>query len=321
MIEVDNLVKRYGRFTAVDHVSFRVDRGEVLGFLGPNGAGKTTTMRVITGYLPADGGRVRVGRHDVAEAPVAAKELIGYLPEGAPLYDEMKVVAFLKFVAAVRGLSGAARDQALDRIADTCELRSVWKQPVGTLSKGYCRRVCFAQALIHDPDVLIMDEPTDGLDPNQKHDMRQLIRRMGEKKAIIISTHILEEVDAACSRVAIIDHGRLVFDGVPKELRRRAVDSGLVDLVVADAMRGDVMKALRALPVVDRVQCYDQANERVGLHVFPKPNSKDLLAAIGGLCRRHGWTVVKLHSEAGRLDNVFRQLTLAPETPAAEDSQ
>jgi ABC-2 type transport system ATP-binding protein len=220
MIRIESLVKAFGAKRAVDGISFAVERGEVLGFLGPNGAGKSTTMRMITGFLEPTSGRVSVGGHDVVEAPLEAKRLIGYLPEAAPSYPDMTVEGFLDFAARMRGLEGAARRQAIGRVVDLCFLSSVLYQSIDTLSKGYRHRTCLAQALIHDPDVLILDEPTDGLDPNQKHEVRNVIRELGRTKAIIFSTHILEEVDAACTRAIIIDRGRIVASGTPDELGR-----------------------------------------------------------------------------------------------------
>ncbi|MDH4173000.1 MAG: ATP-binding cassette domain-containing protein [Betaproteobacteria bacterium] len=220
MIRIENLVKAFGAKRAVDGVSFAVERGEVLGFLGPNGAGKSTTMRMITGFIPPTSGRVSVGGHDVAEAPLAVKRLIGYLPEAAPSYPDMTVHGFLSFAAEMRGLAGGARKKALGRVVELCFLGSVLHQSIDTLSKGYRHRTCLAQALIHDPEVLILDEPTDGLDPNQKHEVRNLIRELGRTKSIIFSTHILEEVDAVCTRAIIIDRGRIVASGTPDELGR-----------------------------------------------------------------------------------------------------
>ena len=220
MIRIENLVKTFGAKRAVDGVSFDVARGEVLGFLGPNGAGKSTTMRMITGFFPPSAGRISVGGHDVVESPLEAKRLIGYLPEAAPSYPDMTVAGFLSFAAEMRGLVGAARKQALQRAVDLCFLSSVLYQSIDTLSKGYKHRTCLAQALIHDPEVLVLDEPTDGLDPNQKHEVRNLIRDISKTKAIIFSTHILEEVDAVCTRAIIIDRGRIVASGTPDELGR-----------------------------------------------------------------------------------------------------
>ena len=220
MIQIQNLVKAFGAKRAVDDISFNVERGEVLGFLGPNGAGKSTTMRMITGFMPPSAGRVSVGGHDVVESPLQVKRLIGYLPENAASYPDMTVEGFLTFAAELRGLDGEARRKALHRVVDLCFLDSVLHQSIDTLSKGYRHRTCLAQALIHDPEVLIMDEPTDGLDPNQKHEVRNLIRELGKTKAIVFSTHILEEVDAACTRAIIIDRGRIVANGTPDELGR-----------------------------------------------------------------------------------------------------
>jgi ABC-2 type transport system ATP-binding protein len=220
MIQIQNLVKTFGAKRAVDDISFNVERGEVLGFLGPNGAGKSTTMRMITGFMPPSAGRVTVGGHDVIESPLEVKRLIGYLPENAASYPDMTVEGFLNFAAELRGLDGEARRKALHRVVDLCFLDSVLHQSIDTLSKGYRHRTCLAQALIHDPEVLIMDEPTDGLDPNQKHEVRNLIRELGKTKAIVFSTHILEEVDAACTRAIIIDRGRIVANGTPDELGR-----------------------------------------------------------------------------------------------------
>src|SRR5256884_7732562 len=210
MIKVNNLVKLFGTKRAVDGVTFSVERGEVLGFLGPNGAGKSTTMRMITGFIPPTAGSVSVGGFDIVEHPIEARRLIGYLPENAPAYTDMTGYGFLNFCAEIRGLRRDARKKAVNRAVEMCFLESVLHQSVETLSKGDRHRTCFAQAIIHDPDVLVLDEPTDGLDPNQKHEVRGLIRRMGEKKAIIFSTHILEEVDAACTRAIIIDRGPIM---------------------------------------------------------------------------------------------------------------
>src|SRR5574339_293234 len=230
MIKIDNLVKTFGSKRAVDGVSFAVERGEVLGFLGPNGAGKSTTMRMITGFMPPTAGKVSVGGYDVAESPLQAKRLIGYLPENAASYPDMTVRGFLEFVAELRGLSGSQKKQAVGRVVELCFLQQVLRQSIDTLSKGYKHRTCLAQALIHDPEVLIMDEPTDGLDPNQKHQVRNLIRELGKTKAIVFSTHILEEVDAACTRAIIIDRGRIVANGTPEELRDMSELAGAVTL-------------------------------------------------------------------------------------------
>ena len=228
MIKVENLVKSFGAKRAVDDISFSVERGEVLGFLGPNGAGKSTTMRIVTGFYPPTSGRVTVGGFDIVENPLPAKRLVGYLPENAPAYADMTVHGFLSFAAELRGLTGDDRKKAIHRVVELCHLDRVLYQTIDTLSKGYKHRTCLAQSLIHDPDILILDEPTDGLDPNQKHEARELIKRMGEKKAIVFSTHILEEVEQVCTRVIIIDRGRIVADGTPQELKARSELAGAV---------------------------------------------------------------------------------------------
>ena len=221
MIKVDNLVKTFGAIRAVDHISFEVQKGEVLGFLGPNGAGKSTTMKMLTCFLRPDSGTAVVGGSDILEDPLGVCSKIGYVPENSPLYEEMSVESFLKFMCDVRGIRGPARAAAIDRVCEMCAITNVYHQIIGTLSKGYCRRVGLAQAFLHDPEILVLDEPTDGLDPNQKHDVRDLINTMAKDKCIIISTHILEEVDAVCTRAIIIDRGKVLADGTPKELASR----------------------------------------------------------------------------------------------------
>ena len=230
LIEIDGLTKRFGAFTAVDSVSFRVARGEVLGFLGPNGAGKSTTMRMLAGFMIPTAGTARICGHDVPTDGVAARRMLGFLPEGAPTYPEMSVTGFLRFCAKIRGFSGAELDRRVDHALGLTRLESVRLQPVETLSKGFKRRVGLAQALLHDPPVLVLDEPTDGLDPNQKHEVRKLIQDMRAEKAIVISTHILEEVDAVCTRAMIIARGRVVADATPAELEKRHPSGKLDDV-------------------------------------------------------------------------------------------
>jgi ABC-2 type transport system ATP-binding protein len=230
MIEISHLTKRYGALTAVDDISFTVGPGEVLGFLGPNGAGKSTTMKMITGFLAPTSGSIRVCGHDIDSQPLAAKACMGYLPEGAPSYSEMSVRAFLDFIAAVRGLTGDRRRARLDDVIARLGLGGVLEQVIETLSKGFKRRVGLAQALLHDPQVLILDEPTDGLDPNQKHEVRTLINDMSKDKIIVISTHILEEVDAVCNRAIIISNGRLLADDKPKALAAQSPSGRLDDV-------------------------------------------------------------------------------------------
>ena len=222
MIEIRGLSKHFGSLRAVDGVRFNVERGEILGFLGPNGAGKSTTMKMVTGFVTPTSGSIQVCGHDVASDAVAAKSKIGYLPEGAPAYSDMTPRAFLEFIAEIRGFSKAEARSRIDDVIQRVHLEGVVQQPIETLSKGYKRRVGLAQAILHDPEVLVLDEPTDGLDPNQKHEVRTLIQEMGREKAIVLSTHILEEVEAVCTRAIIIDKGRVVFDGKPEELEAQA---------------------------------------------------------------------------------------------------
>src|SRR5438067_2381484 len=269
MIKVDNLVKTFGHKRAVDGVSFSVERGEVLGFLGPNGAGKSTSMRMITGFIPPTEGTVPVGGYNMIDNPIPAKRLIGYLPENAPAYADITVHGFLNFAAELRGLRGDGRKKAVERAVEMCFLESVLHQSIDTLSKGYRHRTCFAQSIIHDPEILILDEPTDGLDPNQKHEVRNLIRRMGEKKAIIFSTHILEEVEAVCSRAIIIDRGKIVANGTPQELKQRSDFAGAVSLRVL-GVGSDLLKLkLGQLPNARKAAIVKEDTNAVTARVFP----------------------------------------------------
>jgi ABC-2 type transport system ATP-binding protein len=313
MIKVENLSKTFGPKVAVNHVSFTVERGEVLGFLGPNGAGKSTTMRMITGFIPPTEGRVSVGGFDIVNNPIPAKRLIGYLPENAPAYTDMTVEGFLGFVAELRGLHGPEKKKAVQRVVEMCFLESVLYQSVDTLSKGFRHRTCFAQAILHDPDVLVMDEPTDGLDPNQKHEVRTLIRRMGERKAIIFSTHILEEVEAVCSRAIIIDRGQIVANGTPRELKQKSDVAGAVLLVVRGVSGAQLTERLGAVPNARRAAIVKEEGGKVWARVYPKSENRNGELARGVLAAAIAWQVEELHTEEGRLDEVFRSITL-PET-------
>ena len=311
MITVQNLKKTFGPKVAVNGVSFTVEKGEVLGFLGPNGAGKSTTMRMITGFLPPTAGTIRVGPYDMLERPIEAKRLIGYLPENAPAYTDMTVYGFLAFAAELRGLRGDERKKAVHRAIETCFLENVIHQSVETLSKGYRHRTCFAQSILHDPQILVMDEPTDGLDPNQKFEVRQLIRRMGEKKAIIFSTHILEEVDAACTRAIIIDRGQVVANGAPAELRARSETAGAVTVTVIGQTAAALTPKLAALPAARKTSLVSEASGRAVIRVFPAASARngDLALSVADLASREGWRIEELHTEEGRLDEVFRSIT------------
>ena len=318
MIEVENLTKAFGPKLAVNDVSFAVERGEVLGFLGPNGAGKSTTMRMITGFIPPSSGKISVGGHDVVDDPIAAKRLIGYLPENAPGYADMTVQGFLNFAAELRGLSGDARKRAVNRAIELCFLENVLHQTIDTLSKGYKHRTCLAQSLIHDPDVLILDEPTDGLDPNQKHEVRNLIRTMGANKAIVFSTHILEEVEAACSRVIIIDRGRIVANGTPAELKARSVMAGAVHVRARGVAGGLLIERLGQVPGAARVEALGENDSTVQARVYPAPGAAATLThSVAETAAREGWQLDEIHTEEGRLDEVFRAITLPDTVKAA----
>jgi gliding motility-associated transport system ATP-binding protein len=309
MIEVRNLKKLFGAKAAVDGVSFKVEMGEVLGFLGPNGAGKSTTMRMITGFIPPSAGEVSVGGFNMLDNPIPAKRLIGYLPENAPSYADMTVLGFLGFAAELRGLRGEAGKRAIDRVVEMCFLDSVLHQSIETLSKGYRHRTCFAQSIIHDPPILILDEPTDGLDPNQKHEVRTLIRKMGQTKAIVFSTHILEEVEAACSRAIIIDRGQIVANGTPEQLKGRSEQAGAVTVRVRDGNSDAVVHELRQLAGVGR--CVVLEESPVTVRAFAKKNGQqgELARAIADVAAREEWRIEELHTEEGRLDEVFRSIT------------
>src|SRR5262245_10704098 len=321
MIRVQNLTKIFGTKRAVDGISFSIDRGEVLGFLGPNGAGKSTTMRMITGFIPPTAGAVTVGGFDVVENPIEARRLIGYLPENAPAYTDMTVNGFLNFAAEIRGLRGDAKKKAVSRVVEMCFLEAVLHQSVETLSKGYRHRTCFAQSIIHDPDVLVLDEPTDGLDPNQKHEVRGLIRRMGEKKAIIFSTHILEEVDAVCSRAIIIDRGRIVANGTPADLRLKSDWAGAVTLRFGNVTNGVVKQKLSQLVLAKKVVVLEEKQTACLVRVYPKQAGKELAWTIANLSQTEKWTLEELHTEEGRLDEVFRSITMPDTAPAAQAAE
>ena len=301
MIRIDNLTKSFGPFTAVNGLSFSVAPGEVLGFLGPNGAGKSTTMKMITGFLAPTSGKVTVFNHDATEQPLKAKQLIGYLPEGAPSYGDMTPRQFLKFIAQVRGFRGSELNARVQRVEKALHLEAVFDQPIETLSKGFKRRVGLAQAIIHDPKVLILDEPTDGLDPNQKQEVRNLIANLSKDKIVIVSTHILEEVSAVCTRAIIIAGGKILADGTPQELEARSRYHGAISMTLQGAQNAE--SELVKLPQVASVEA-DQGR----LVVFPN-SGQSLFAPVNELITQRGWQVDELHVERGRLDEVFRSIT------------
>ncbi|HEX7719512.1 MAG TPA: ABC transporter ATP-binding protein [Woeseiaceae bacterium] len=313
MLEIDGLTKRYGQHTVVDNLSFRSAAGEVLGFLGPNGAGKSTTMKMITGFVTPDSGTAAICGHNINDDPLNARRRIGYLPEGAPCYPEMTPRSFLKFIADVRELSGDKRKSRLDEVTERLNLQAVLDQSIDTLSKGFKRRVGLAQAILHDPDVLILDEPTDGLDPNQKHEVRELILSMSTEKLIVISTHILEEVEAVCSRAIIIANGRILADDTPGALAARSRYNNAVRLTLADDRHFDEVRA--AIDGLELVASTESDRAQRSIIAIPHATPQDkaantaLWSAISDLLAARQWAVSSLQLEGGRLDEVFRQIT------------
>lgn len=313
MIQVDGLCKWYGSKLAVDNVSFQVGRGEVLAFIGPNGAGKSTTMRIITGFIPASKGKVIVDGFEMETQPLQAKAKLGYLPENAPLYVNMTVSGFLGFAAEIRGYSGPEKRKRVDSVIERCFLERVRNQSIDTLSKGYKHRTCFAQAIIHDPDFLILDEPTDGLDPNQKREVRNLIKNMGQSKAIIISTHILEEVEAVASRVVLIDRGGKVFDGPPSELRSQADDAGSIKLEVCGKDGVQIREKIKLLDEVRDADLVGNGSSSVVVKITPNDSVDQTVfrKSVFNLAKKEDWDVADFEVAKGRLDNVFNKLTLS----------
>ena len=317
LLDVRSLTKSFGPLRAVDDLTFAVDRGEVLGFLGPNGAGKSTSMKMITGFLPPTSGTALVCGHDVTRAPRAVKSVIGYLPEGAPLYGEMTPLALLRFVADVRGLSNDDRRRRVEQAMERLQLAEVRDQPIETLSKGFKRRVGLAQAMLHDPEVLILDEPTDGLDPNQKHEVRKLLAEMASNKAIVISTHILEEVEAVCSRAIVIARGRIVADRTPEALQAMAPGHNAAVLRFARAEADRVQPILAQLPMVAAVEKLPLPDGEQRLRVLSRDRA-DISAELRALLDREGLAPREFFVERGRLDDVFRSLTADDQAPRQE---
>ena len=309
MIEINGLTKRYGRHTVVDNLSFRCEPGEVLGFLGPNGAGKSTTMKMVTGFVTPTEGSASVCGHDVQADALAARRRLGYLPEGAPCYAEMTPASFLDFVADIRGLSAAVRRERQAEVIERLHLGNVLNQSIDTLSKGFKRRVGLAQAILHDPDVLILDEPTDGLDPNQKHEVRELIRSMSAEKLIVISTHILEEVEAVCSRAMIIAAGRILADDTPASLASGSRYHNAVRLRLENTDQFDEARAaLERLDAAGSVEGNRDAHELTVL-VAKDADGQKLWVDVSALVNEKGWELHGLHQSSGHLDEVFREIT------------
>ncbi|GIR32542.1 MAG: ABC transporter ATP-binding protein [Deltaproteobacteria bacterium] len=310
MIVVDALSKQFGQFQAVDEISFEVQRGEVVGFLGPNGAGKSTTMKMLTCYLPPTSGNAEVNGFSINSQRLQVQEHIGYLPESAPSYNEMQVEEFLSFIGEVRGYTGSELRRRVGRVLELTSLQEARKQIIDTLSKGFRQRTCLAQALIHDPPVLILDEPTDGLDPNQKHEVRELIRRMSEERTILVSTHILEEVEAVCTRALIISEGRLVGLGTPDELLSQSIYRNAITLSVSGVNAETLLEDLNGLEQVYSVErLEDMPNGAITVRVFPK-DRESISSELEKFLKKKKMSIEQFFVERGRLDEVFRKLTL-----------
>ena len=308
LVETRDLVKQFGALTAVDHISFKVGRGEVVGFLGPNGAGKSTTMKIISGFLEPTSGQAFIAGHDSHADPIAARRRLGYLPEGAPAYSDMSVGAFLEFVAGMHGMTRQKANSRLAELVERVDLEGVWNQRIESLSKGFKRRVGIAQALVHDPDVLVLDEPTDGLDPNQKHEMRELIRSIAANKAIVISTHILEEVEAVCTRAIIIARGKMLADSTPEQLMAQAPGMGALAVTVETTDPQKAIELIGAQPGVQSVEISQQVNgtSRLLVHSGDKRvNAAELAKVLAA----SNIVVDEVYIERARLDEVFRQIT------------
>ena len=304
MIEISHLTKKFDQFVAVNDLSFSVREGEVLGFLGPNGAGKSTTMKVIAGFLAPSAGKVTIDGHDISSAALQAKRLIGYLPEGAPSYGDMTTLEFLSFIAQIRGFRGVEIEQRVDHVIHEVALESVRDQSIETLSKGFKRRVGLAQAIMHDPKVLILDEPTDGLDPNQKHHVRALIKSLSTDKIVIVSTHILEEVTAVCSRAVIIANGKIVADGTPAELESQSRFHQAIRVTLTDSH--DLVADLKAVPGVASVEVAE--DNGLAYTIFAEGKAS-IFSQVSEVAQQKLWPISEFHVERGQLEDVFRSVT------------
>jgi len=309
MVEIQQLQKIFGSIVAVDRVSFTVGQGEVLGFLGPNGAGKSTTMKMITGFLTPTQGTVKINGFDIQSQALEAKRSLGYLPEGAPAYGDMTPWSFLLFIGEIRGFRGQDLTRRVSETVKRVNLEGVVEQPIETLSKGFKRRVGLAQAILHDPSVLILDEPTDGLDPNQKHEVRALIKEMAREKAIILSTHILEEVNAVCTRAMIIAKGKVITDGTPAELEHQSKYHNAVSLRIKGEPNAETQDVLQRVPGVKTVERMDGAPGTQGYRIIPE-QGEAIITAVSQCVHERPWDVLELSVDRGQLDEVFRALTM-----------
>ncbi len=306
-IVVENLTKKYGTQKAVDNISFRVKTGEVLGFLGPNGAGKTTTMKAITTFLAPDEGTVKVGEFSIDESPEKIKKHIGYLPESNPLYEEMPVIDYLRFVANIEGIAKVKVDDKIREVIETCGINAEKHKKISELSKGYKQRVGLAQALIHDPEVLILDEPTTGLDPNQIVEIRELIKKIGKEKTVILSSHILAEVEATCDKILIIHKGKIVADGTASELRKKAQGKEIIKVTIEDTDINTAYDALQKLEETDMVDIVDKSSNTFEVQSKAKKSSR---RAVFNLCKENNWVLTQMSFVETKLEDVFRELTM-----------
>ena len=309
MIEINKLTKNFGMIKAVDNISFSVKKGKILGFLGPNGAGKSTTMRMITGFIPPSSGTAVIGGYDITRDPISAQQRIGYLPENAPVYPDMTVFRYLDFCAEIRGFTGPERARKIAETIDKCFLSEVKKRTIHTLSKGFKQRVCFAQSILHDPEYLILDEPTNGLDPNQKHEVRLMIRQMSRDKAIILSTHILDEVDAVCTRAIIIADGAIVADDTPEALRSQSPLHGSVSLNVMDTDSSRLLACLQGISAVKSAEITKAEDGELVARAYPASKESPIAEMIMSTLTGHNFQIKSLLVEQGRLDEVFRTIT------------
>lgn len=308
MIEITNLTKQFGSRAVLDQISFTVKQGEILGFLGPNGAGKTTTMKILTGYWPASAGSVKIAEHDLNKHGLALRKRIGYLPEHVPLYDDMKVFEYLKFVAEIREIESDKILPRIKEVAKSCGLQTVIGQPIAELSKGYRQRVGLAQAIMHDPDILILDEPTTGLDPNQIVEIRELIKTIGQQKTVIFSTHILAEAQATCDRVLIINHGKIVAEGTPAELTSQLAGQAVLYIKIHGPQEL-VLPTLQAMSQIVKVEIKDQeAEDLYGYQIEPVPG-QDIREALFNNVVANNWSILELSKLQASLEDVFRDLT------------
>ena len=308
LINAKNLKKSFDQFIAVDKINLQVDRGEVVGFLGPNGAGKSTTMKMLTGFLEPDDGEIFINGIDLKSNPLKAKEYIGYLPEGAPSYSDMIVSDFLSFIGKMRGLSDKILSNRLEEMADQINLKEMWDRPVETLSKGFKRRVGIAQALIHDPDILILDEPTDGLDPNQKHEMRNLIKKISKNKAIVISTHILEEVEAVCSRAIIIANGKLLANDTPQNLENKYLNKNTLSIKISDKINNVVSKDIKSSLKYEEIKI--QKSDPSTYIILVSDNKKiPNLSTVLKQINKHKLNVIEANFQKVNLEKIFRSIT------------